>query len=95
MTSMPSKRDSGSGMIPSALRNIWANTQPAMATSDRVRSLAFKCLAVFLGVVSVKLTCELGDPWPAPFLNYALMVCGISELTSLIMAMRKPSVIVE
>jgi hypothetical protein len=62
-----------------------------MDTSDRVRALAFKCLAVFLGVVSVKLTCELGDPWSAPFLNYALMVCGITELTNLIMAMRKPS----
>jgi hypothetical protein len=62
-----------------------------MDTSDRIRALAFKCLAVFLGVVSVKFTCELGDPWSAPFLNYALMVCGITELTSLIMSMRKPS----
>jgi hypothetical protein len=96
MTSMPSKQDGSlSRFIPSVLRNIWANTKPELETSDRARALAFKCLAVFLGVVTVKFTCELGDPWSAPLLNYAIMVCGITELTRLIMAMRKPSAGVE
>lgn len=91
MTSMPGKQDEGSCWIPQAILNIWANTEPELETSQRVRALAFKCLAVFIGMVAVKLTCDLGDPWSAPFLNYALMVCGITDLTSLIMAMRKPS----
>lgn len=95
LDSKPRPLDAGAGrtgrrLCPVILSNLWHNTKPHMPTSVRAIFLLFQCLLVVVGFFSGMEVYKLDDPWSAPMLNFACIAFGISELGSLLFALRKP-----
>jgi hypothetical protein len=80
----------GRRWCPVILSNLWQNTKPKAPTSIRVMFLLFQVLLVVVAWFAGMDIYRLADPWSAPLLNFACVAFGISELVSLIFALRKP-----
>jgi hypothetical protein len=96
LDSKPIPADAGSDQAgrrrcPVLLSNLWKNTKPTMPTAIRFMVLVFQILIVVVGCLAGIDIYKLDDPSSAPILHYAVVAFGISELLSLLFALRKPS----
>ncbi|WP_274644280.1 hypothetical protein [Pseudomonas serbica] len=82
--------NAGCRWCPVMLSNLWQNTKPKMPTAIRVMFLLFQVLLVVVAWFAGMDIYRLEDPWSAPLLNFACVAFGISELMSLLFALRKP-----